>query len=528
MAIRLPWFNRGGGSGSGSGGVTLSTVLSRISSALATGVQRWARPSPDNEVSGEQQYPDSDVLAPDPADGKVLGSKTGGLVWVDGGAGADASITDGIVTKGAFTQALFDVISNGDNIVVHRNVSTSVTFLRLLNNHIAGGSESPNHAMWLLTTGTYDASLASINYSIKPDQFYYVAPRSNQAHLLLDLSNVEGSFNEEKAVALINTAFANGIQLWARTAPANEDEHGNQIYPAADVLADDAVKDYVLTPNSGGALVWGLLTENSLVDAVKDKLALSLKNAEEITSIQSQIRSLERHGSPNNFRLVPSAVDEFTDIDRTYRVQVLNTGEIPSNVDKLVVMVGDVGGALGEGTIVDAVRSWDRSSQFSFTITDAQRRFFEPSIVDQTQLEIRFLLLPNDYTIPNNIGATSLGEIVQTDLAVLYIGEHGGVPRVIQSAVNGVDGAGVTFIELPENYTSWKKLHIAIYEGQGDDIISMDIHTSLLSVQGNNRDFLVDRGAAGANPAILRWTTANRRLTRQQNNDTIIYAILDN
>ena len=197
-----------------------------------------------------------------------------------GGSSPDASYSDGVITKGLITQAVFDTIATGDNIVVHRNVNTASRFETVLNNHLPGGTESPDHAMWIIANATYAVSVATINYAVKPNQFYYVAPRSNQAHLLIDLSGFSGGggggISEDEAINLINTAFTNGIQPWARSAPSNADGHGNQFYPAADVLAKDPVQHYVPVPNSEGNIVWQLLTEDSFAQSVKAKLDGSL------------------------------------------------------------------------------------------------------------------------------------------------------------------------------------------------------------------------------------------------------------
>lgn len=64
-----------------------------------------------------------------------------------------------------------------------------------------------------------------------------------------------GGISRDAVINIINAAFDNGIQEWARQPPFIQGTN-DQAYPPADALAVDAVKEYFLRPNSEGFLVW--------------------------------------------------------------------------------------------------------------------------------------------------------------------------------------------------------------------------------------------------------------------------------
>ena len=261
---------------------------------------------------------------------------------------------------------------------------------------------------------------------------------------------------------------------------------------------------------------------------VESNLAGIKENVTSIQNLQAQIRSIERHGTPDNFRIVPGAVDTFDDLARTYRAQVLDPTEIPSNVDKLAVMVGNHGGDLSAGSIVDTHDNWDRSSPFSFTITAAQRDFFDGIITNRSQVEIRFLMLPDTYELPAQAGRVSLSEIVETFLATIYVGAvRAGVPNTLQAAVDGGDTAGVTQLVLPENYSDWTDLSLGLWENEQDRIAFSMVSTELLKAQTAPRTIHLRGNVAGSLDKLMActWTPATRTVTLLRS-DRIIYAQL--
>lgn len=74
------------------------------------------------------------------------------------------------------------------------------------------------------------------------------------------LTNASGGVSEAKAREIadeeVDRGIENGVQEWARAAPGNEDNEGNQIYAGADVYAPDAVGGHVLTAGRNNATHW--------------------------------------------------------------------------------------------------------------------------------------------------------------------------------------------------------------------------------------------------------------------------------
>ena len=107
------------------------------------------------------------------------------------------------------------------------------------------------------------------------------------------------------------------------------------------------------------------------------------------------------------------------------------------------------------------------------------------------------------------------------------------VPRktnVIQAAVDGTLGAGVTSITLPTNYAEYERLEVAMYEGKQNDIAEKSMPTAVIAAQTANREFLISRDAEGSGSVRLEWNRVARTLTSAQATgnarDTIIYAAL--
>ena len=104
-------------------------------------------------------------------------------------------------------------------------------------------------------------------------------------------------------------------------------------------------------------------------------------------------------------------------------------------------------------------------------------------------------------------------------------------PLVMQSAVNGQDGAGVANLVLNSRFAEWKKFSGSAWDGNNDMVVSFSIDTAVIVAQtGTTQDFIITRGAAQANPVILRYTRATRTFSFTGNgsaNDRIIYAVLE-
>lgn len=97
---------------------------------------------------------------------------------------------------------------------------------------------------------------------------------------------------------------------------------------------------------------------------------------------------------------------------------------------------------------------------------------------------------------------------------------------VIVAAVDGADNAGVTNFQLPANYTDWKNLVVAMWEGEYDDIVEKSMPTAVIAAQTADREFLISRDAQAGRSVRLMWDLSERRMTRVHQMDTIIYAAL--
>ena len=366
-----------------------------------------------------------------------------------------------VVTKGAFTQDIYDLIQAGDSDLVHYGADNG----NEVDAVIAAHKASHDHPAWMEITTDFDHVISTIDHRFKAGQYWYFPPFVDVPSLVVDVSKILGAL---------------GI-------------HGDDGSVAA--------------------------------------------NARAIASLKDQVLSLERHGTVAEVAQVPNGINVYADIDREYTFSFVNPADAPEGVKGVFIVVAKPGDADNTGVSVSTRVGIGPNDTVSFQVTAARKLILDAIANDGVnlhELEFRYFFYNQAGIDSNNIvrsdapAGPSLSDAIAVVRVPFYIGARPNIPNVLIEPVNGVDGAGETFVELPENYSDWKKLHVAVYEGAGDDIISKDIHTALLAVQSNNKDFLVDRGASGANPAILRWTTNNRRLTRQQDNDTIIYAVLDN
>ena len=446
----------------------------------------------------------------------------------------EISVSESDVTDAkTYIEKIVAELQTGDNIVVHRNVSTAVTFQRLLTNHVTGGTESPNHAMWLIASGTYTFTGAgSITYNVKPNQFYYVAPRSNQAHLLVDLSDFSGGgqggndataragvaanaaeilkrLTETQVDNIVNTAILNGIQEWALAAPNNQDNLGNQIYPAADVLADAAQHDYPLLADRNGTSAWRKLPEGGLADAVVTKLDATATNSAAIATQKERIDQIARHGTADNIRMIPSGGDRLTRLVGTHSFQMIDPAAAPDGAVAVTVQVGVTGSDLGTGSAVALLRNWTATSTRTFTISQSQYDVFNVLFAtDARSVEFRFRFyaagaIDDSVTDP---GRVSLGAAIATEIVQWYIGAHDEEPATLLAAVDGSDTAGDTSVSLNAsvhaghafNWRTYDTLRVAIWVNNrgGNRIVTGSLPVAVIAAQTANRNFVV-----GGNPA---------------------------
>ena len=106
----------------------------------------------------------------------------------------------------------------------------------------------------------------------------------------------EGGVDSDEVNGLIDTAFTNGLQAWARSAPSNQDAEGNQIYPPADALADAAVNGHVLQAFNNGHTRWAptasVGTDQTARDAAKAAQAAADKNLESVDSLRRKTNDI--------------------------------------------------------------------------------------------------------------------------------------------------------------------------------------------------------------------------------------------
>ena len=345
--------------------------------------------------------------------------------------------------------------------------------------------------------------------------------RSQVALSLEVIESESGGVSQDEVNQSINTAIENSVQFWARAAPGNEDEHGNQYYPPADALAKDAVQHTVATPNGDGAMVWGLLTEESLAKALATKI-------DTIAANKARIDQIARHGEASNVRNIPNGGAALDDLVGDHAFQLIDPAAAPDGAVAVVVQVGVTGSDVTEGAAVAIIRNWVANSQRTFTITQSQYDSFSLSIpVDATSVEFRYRFYADGVIDPGDRpGDVSLGAALSTEIALWYVGAHNRTPLTLQEAVEASNSAGVTSITLPENYADWEALHIYGFDTIEAHIYGDQIDTAMLAVQSNQKNVVIS-GSPGANKnqGEFSWTRSNRTIDLS-GADRIIYAQL--
>ena len=124
-----------------------------------------------------------------------------------------------------------------------------------------------------------------------------------------------------------------------------------------------------------------------------------------------------------------------------------------------------------------------------------------------------------------NIRDSSNTSLERLEADILKVDSTTPAPDVVlQDPVVGSDTAGVVSLALPANYTSYKHLSLAVWEGGQDAIVFEDIMPAVLAI--NPTLNIRDQTSARQNINIA-WTTSRRTLTIESP-DRFIYAALVN
>ena len=120
------------------------------------------------------------------------------------------------------------------------------------------------------------------------------------------------------------------------------------------------------------------------------------------------------------------------------------------------------------------------------------------------------------------------GAVTQENTAIREIPVVPGA-NILQAPVNGQDGAGVTSITLPADYTNYRHCYIGVWETNNDVMLEFEIHTALLAAQ--TADKTINMGGLFHNTQADRsasavWSPRARTMT-MNNNDLIIFADLE-
>ena len=124
-----------------------------------------------------------------------------------------------------------------------------------------------------------------------------------------------------------------------------------------------------------------------------------------------------------------------------------------------------------------------------------------------------------------NIRDSSNTELERLEADILKVDSTTPAPDfVLQDPVVGSDTAGVVSLTLPANYTNYKHLSLAVWEGGQDAVVFEDIMPAVLAI--NPTLNIRDQTSARQN-INLQWNASRRTLTTTSP-DRFIYAALVN
>ena len=100
-------------------------------------------------------------------------------------------------------------------------------------------------------------------------------------------------------------------------------------------------------------------------------------------------------------------------------------------------------------------------------------------------------------------------------------------PRVLQAAVNASGNNGVAALQLPTDYTTYRKVALVVWATSNNTIMEVELHTAFLAVQTRAGQRIgIGNTTARGGLVVIEWTTATRTITGDTD-ERIIYAELE-